>query len=90
MGDGFERVDLLRPPARIDAATCGGSVARPEAAANCACVTEHPIRHDPAAPLAFCAILVLNQSYKPFTCGGLWACGQRKALSIKSTASPIR
>ena len=47
-----------------------GRSRNPEAAANCAGVTEHAIRHDPAAPLAFCAILVLYQLSKPFTCGG--------------------
>jgi hypothetical protein len=45
------------------------------------------------APLALRTILDLNQSYKSFTLrqrGRLWGCGQREALSIKSTACPIR
>jgi len=63
-----------------------------EAAAHCARVSNSAIRLDPAAPPAFRTILHVVQLSKSSTDAddGLWGCGQREALSIKSTACPIR
>ena len=62
----------------------------PEAATHCAGITERAIRLHPAAPLALCAILVLDQLGEILHLRWLWDFGEREALSISSTVCQIR